>query len=123
MSRYGTYRLNSSGKSRPGFIRRQRPTPGSAVLTQVSAVINQAHQLGRCPPIRIKGFSAQARIDQDAGRGQSRQLALAARGAGPCRAMGEDLARDGGGSGDPEAAPVARLQEWPADAVACVRLR
>lgn len=44
------------------------------VLTPVSAVINHAHQLGRCPPIRIKGFSAQERIDQDARRGKlSRQ--------------------------------------------------
>ena len=40
------------------------------VLTPVSAVINHAHQLGKCPPIRIKGFTAQERVDQDARRGK-----------------------------------------------------
>ncbi len=44
------------------------------VLTPVSAVINHAHDSGHCPPIRIKGFSAQDRIDQDKARGKvSRQ--------------------------------------------------
>ncbi|MDF0598963.1 tyrosine-type recombinase/integrase [Psychromarinibacter halotolerans] len=39
------------------------------VLTPVSAVINNAHDSGSCPPIRIRGFSAQERIDQDRRRG------------------------------------------------------
>ncbi|MDJ0631061.1 MAG: tyrosine-type recombinase/integrase [Rhodobacter sp.] len=44
------------------------------VLTPISAVINHAHDHGLCPPIRIKGFSAQERIDQDHRRGKlSRQ--------------------------------------------------
>jgi integrase len=40
------------------------------VISPVSAVINNAHDLGRCPPIRIKGYSAQERIDQDKARGK-----------------------------------------------------
>lgn len=44
------------------------------VISPVSAVINNAHDLGRCPPIRIKGYTAQERIDQDKARGkQSRK--------------------------------------------------
>lgn len=45
------------------------------VLSPVSAVINNAHQLGQGPAIRIKGYSTQERIDQDARRGkQSRPV-------------------------------------------------
>lgn len=41
------------------------------IIAPVSAAINHAHdQTGRCPPIRIKGYSAQQRIDQDAARGK-----------------------------------------------------
>ena len=44
------------------------------VLSPVSAVINNAHDHGKCAPIRIKGYSAQERIDQDRRRGkQSRR--------------------------------------------------
>ncbi|ETW11094.1 phage integrase [Roseivivax marinus] len=44
------------------------------VITPVSAVINNAHDLGKCAPIRIKGFSAAQRVAQDEKRGkQSRQ--------------------------------------------------
>ena len=44
------------------------------VASPVSAVINNAHQLGRCPPIRIKGWTSAERIAQDQARGKlSRQ--------------------------------------------------
>lgn len=44
------------------------------VASPVSAVINNAHQLGRCPPIRIKGWTTSDRIAQDQARGKlSRQ--------------------------------------------------
>ncbi len=35
------------------------------VVTPVRAVINNAHDLGRCPPIRIKGYKDNERIAQD----------------------------------------------------------
>lgn len=44
------------------------------VISPVSAVINNAHQLGRCPPIRIKGFSAAERIAQDHARGKQSRV-------------------------------------------------
>lgn len=40
------------------------------VITPVSAVINNAHDKGRCHPIRIKSYSSQQRIDQDRKRGK-----------------------------------------------------
>ncbi|MCV6621856.1 MAG: site-specific integrase [Cellvibrionaceae bacterium] len=40
------------------------------VITPVSAVINNAHNLGKCPPIRIKGFTSAQRIAQDEARGR-----------------------------------------------------
>ncbi|WP_372573884.1 tyrosine-type recombinase/integrase [Ruegeria jejuensis] len=44
------------------------------VITPVSAVINNAHDKGKCAPIRIKSYTAQQRIDQDRKRGkQSRE--------------------------------------------------
>lgn len=44
------------------------------VTSPVSAVINNAHHLGRCPPIRIKGWTTAERIAQDQARGKlSRQ--------------------------------------------------
>lgn len=44
------------------------------VLTPISAVINNAHALNRCGPIRMKAYSTQERLDQDARRGkQSRK--------------------------------------------------
>lgn len=45
------------------------------IIAPVSAVINHAHDAhGVCAPIRIKGFTTQQRIDQDAARGkQSRK--------------------------------------------------
>ncbi|QQA43927.1 site-specific integrase [Pelagovum pacificum] len=44
------------------------------VITPVSAVINHAHDLGKCPPIRIRGYSSQQRIDQDKLRGKQSRL-------------------------------------------------
>lgn len=40
------------------------------VVVPISAVINNAHELGRCPPIRIKAYKEDARIDQDRKRGK-----------------------------------------------------
>jgi integrase len=40
------------------------------VVTPVRAVINNAHDLGQCPPIRIKGFSKADRVAQDIKRGK-----------------------------------------------------
>jgi integrase len=43
------------------------------VLTPVRAVINNAHEMGKCPPIRIKAFDKKERVKQDTARGaQSR---------------------------------------------------
>lgn len=39
-----------------------------AVITPVRAVINNAHDLGKCPPIRIKGYDESARLAQDKAR-------------------------------------------------------
>ena len=44
------------------------------VITPARAVINNAHELGKCPPIRVKGFDTEDRILQDRKRGKkSRQ--------------------------------------------------
>lgn len=44
------------------------------IIVPVRAVINNAHDLGKCPPILIKGYSTQERINQDKARGKlSRQ--------------------------------------------------
>ncbi|HEX8418551.1 MAG TPA: site-specific integrase [Sphingomonas sp.] len=44
------------------------------VVTPARAVINYAHDLGKCPPIRIKGYDKAERIKQDKKRGKkSRQ--------------------------------------------------
>ncbi len=40
------------------------------VVTPARAVINNAHDLGKCPPIRVKNYSEQERIDQDVKRGK-----------------------------------------------------
>ncbi len=40
------------------------------VITPARAVINNAHDLGRCPPIKIKGYSEEERIEQDKKRGK-----------------------------------------------------
>ncbi|QFQ87344.1 tyrosine-type recombinase/integrase [Paracoccus kondratievae] len=38
------------------------------VITPIKAVINNAHDEGKCPPIRIKGFSTAERVAQDKAR-------------------------------------------------------
>ena len=44
------------------------------VIAPVRAVINRAHKLGKCPPIRIPGFSKAEQVKQDRKRGKkSRQ--------------------------------------------------
>ncbi len=40
------------------------------IIVPVSAVINNAHDLGKCPPIRIKSYSTMQRIEQDRQRGK-----------------------------------------------------
>ncbi|WP_420584927.1 tyrosine-type recombinase/integrase [Ruegeria sp.] len=40
------------------------------VITPVSAVINNAHDRGKCPPIRIRSYTSQQRLDQDKIRGK-----------------------------------------------------
>lgn len=39
-----------------------------AVVTPVRAVINNAHDLGKCPPIKIRGFGEDERLAQDLAR-------------------------------------------------------
>lgn len=39
------------------------------VVTPVRTVINNAHDLGKCPPIKIKGYAAEEQIAQDRRRG------------------------------------------------------
>lgn len=41
-----------------------------AVITPIRSVINNAHDLGRCAPIKIKGFSKAERLAQDKHRGK-----------------------------------------------------
>lgn len=41
------------------------------VLTPVRSVINNAHDLGKCPPIKIKGYDRQERARQDKRRGST----------------------------------------------------
>jgi hypothetical protein len=44
------------------------------VVTPARAVINKANDLGKCPPIRIKGYSEQERIAQDKKRLKASRL-------------------------------------------------
>lgn len=44
------------------------------VITPVRAVINNAHDLGRCPAIKIKGFTPDEREAQDALRGKPSRI-------------------------------------------------
>ena len=41
------------------------------VVSPVRAVINNAHDLGKCPPIRVKGFSKAEKVAQDKARGNT----------------------------------------------------
>ena len=45
------------------------------VVTPVRAVINHAHDLGKAPPIRIKGYGREERVAQDLARGKSSRIA------------------------------------------------
>lgn len=44
------------------------------VVTPVRAVINNAHDLGKCPPIRIKAYSKAERLKQDRMRGKQSRV-------------------------------------------------
>ena len=63
---------------KPKFVRDlgARIYPGAAtdtwrrqVVTPICAVINNAHELGKCQPIRVRAYTAQERIEQDKRRG------------------------------------------------------
>lgn len=41
------------------------------VVTPVRAVINNAHDLGKCPPIRIRGYTREEKLRQDKRRGST----------------------------------------------------
>lgn len=41
------------------------------VISPIRAVINNAHDLGKCPPIRIKGYSKAEAVAQDKARGRA----------------------------------------------------
>jgi integrase len=45
------------------------------VVTPARAVINNAHELGRCPPIKIKGYDKDERLKQDKRRGKKSRAA------------------------------------------------
>jgi integrase len=45
------------------------------VVTPARAVINNAHELGRCPPIKIKGYDKEERVRQDKRRGKRSRVA------------------------------------------------
>lgn len=45
------------------------------VCTPVRSVINNAHELGKCPPIRIRAFSKAERVRQDERRGKQSRVA------------------------------------------------
>lgn len=44
------------------------------IVTPVRAVINNAHDLGLCPPIRVKSYSGKDRIAQDIARGRQSRV-------------------------------------------------
>ena len=44
------------------------------VITPARAVINNAHQLGHCPPIQIKGYTSAERVAQDNRRGKKSRV-------------------------------------------------
>lgn len=44
------------------------------VLTPVRSVINNAHELGKCPPIRIRAFDKKERVKQDTARGEQSRV-------------------------------------------------
>lgn len=68
----------------PGFIRdhlapqmlplASTDTWQRQVVTPVRSVINNAHGLGKCPPIRVKAYSTKERVAQDVVRGRQSRL-------------------------------------------------
>jgi integrase len=44
------------------------------VMTPVRSVINNGHELGKCPPVRFKAFSKAERVKQDGLRGKQSRL-------------------------------------------------
>ena len=44
------------------------------IVTPVRAVINNAHDEGLCPPIRVRGYSRKERMEQDALRGKQSRV-------------------------------------------------
>jgi integrase len=44
------------------------------IVTPVRAVINNAHDEGLCPPIRVRGYSRKERMEQDAKRGKQSRI-------------------------------------------------
>jgi integrase len=88
MARYLKQLLRELGPLRcdritPGMIRDLGPKlyPGACtdtwrrwVVTPARAVINNANDKGKCPPIRIKGYSERERIDQDKKRKRASRL-------------------------------------------------
>lgn len=44
------------------------------VVSPLRAVINNAHDLGKCPPIRVKRYTEQERIAQDVARGKQSRV-------------------------------------------------
>lgn len=67
----------------PGMIRDLGPKlyPNNAtdswrrwVITPARAVINKANDLGKCPPIRIKGYSEAERVEQDKRRKKASRI-------------------------------------------------
>ncbi len=44
------------------------------VVSPVRSVINHAHELGKCPPIRVKAYSDKQRVEQDRLRGKKSRI-------------------------------------------------
>ncbi|MEQ8292649.1 MAG: tyrosine-type recombinase/integrase [Roseovarius sp.] len=45
-----------------------------SIVTPLRAVINNAHDLGKCPPIKVKRYTDKERIDQDLNRGKQSRV-------------------------------------------------
>ncbi|MCB5199053.1 site-specific integrase [Loktanella sp. TSTF-M6] len=44
------------------------------IVTPVRSVINNAHDEGKCPPIRVRGYSSKERMEQDTARGKQSRV-------------------------------------------------
>lgn len=67
----------------PAFIRDLAPkmmpdastdTWQRQIATPIRSVINHAHELGRCPPIRFRAFTKKERVAQDVARGKQSRV-------------------------------------------------